>query len=111
MVLPENRLITTVFLILVGAFIACLAYIGWFWSALSLSTRISVATATLGVLGTLFLAVATFWTVHQNRRLIDGRMREREKPVAREELNEFIEPSIAIVESNINVIKGAEGLE
>lgn len=109
--LPENRPITAAFLILVGSFIACLAYIGWFWPVLDLSTRVSVATATLGVLGTLFLAVATFWTVHQNRRLIDERMREREKPIAREELNEFIEPSIAIVESNINAIKEAKGLE
>lgn len=38
-------------------------------------------------------------------------MRERQKPIAQEELDEFVEPSIAIVESNITAIEEAEELE
>ncbi|WP_276260595.1 hypothetical protein [Haloglomus litoreum] len=107
----RNRFITVILFTLVGAFILCLGYIGASWDALAQSTRISVATATLGVIGTLFLAVATFWSVSQNRRLIEERIREREKEVVREELNAFIEPSIAIVQSNINVVREAEARE
>jgi hypothetical protein len=107
----RNRLITAILLTLVGAFIVCLGYIGANWGTLAQSTRISVATATLGVLGTLFLAVATFWSVSQNRRLIDERIREREKPVVREELKAFVEPSIAIVQSNTKAVREAEARE
>jgi len=107
----EKRVIKILLLTLIGVFVICLAYIGWNWSILSQSTRISVATATLGVLGTLILAVATFWTVHQNRRLIEARMREREKPLAKEELDEFVEPAIRIVESNISTVEEDKSLE
>lgn len=109
--LPENSLISGALLSLIVLFIVCLGYISQLWSILSVSTRVSVATATLGVIGTLFLAVATFWTVHQNSRLIEERMREREKPIAKEELNEFIEPSITITASNAGAIDEAVGLE
>lgn len=65
--LPENKAITAAFLVLLAAFLSTLGFIGAKWPALSSYTRVSVAIAALSAIGTLFLAVATIWTVYQNR--------------------------------------------
>ncbi|WP_135825189.1 hypothetical protein [Halorussus ruber] len=69
------------------------------------SAEARVTLGALSGLGTLFLAAGTFLSLWQNEREVDDLRKEREKPIVVDELQNFVQPAIETIESDI------EGLE
>ncbi len=75
-----------------------LAYLSW---NLSTSRRAQILATVLGSLGTLLLAGATFYNVLQTNRSLEIREKEREKPLAEDELSHVIQPAIDALDVNL----------
>jgi len=87
--------------------IVVLGYLVFQWSNLTLSSRVTVAASLVGALGTLVLATATVWTALQNQILVDKRVKEAERPLVREELEELLIPYHEVVRNNIEAVEGS----
>jgi len=102
-------------LVFFGVFISILvivaSYLGLRWSALTLNSRVSVAASLVGALGTLVLATATVWTALQNQKLVDERVKEAERPLVREELEEVLLPYHEVVQNNIEAVTGSSVID
>lgn len=74
--------------------------------------NITDTTATLlirayGAMASVLLVVVTWFTMRQNKRLINERNKDREKPIQRDLLTEIIQPSIDIINENQkNLVNG-----
>ena len=86
-------------------------YLVFQWSNLPLSSRVTVAASLVGALGTLVLATATVWTALQNQILVDERVKEAERPLVREELEEILIPYHEVVRNNIEAIDGSSAID
>lgn len=75
------------------------------WSELGPSQRASVSANGVGAIGTLFLAVATLWTVLHSTRRMEKQERESEKPLARNEVVHLIQPAINSLRNNIDCLE------
>ena len=84
--------------------VAALYIIYSVWGTLEPQQHASIAVTGLGAVGTLFLAVVTFWTVLHNTRRMEERERESEKPLARNEAEHLIQPAIEALRHNISVL-------
>ena len=102
-------------LVFLGLFIFILiivsGYLVFQWSDLTLNSRVSVAASLVGALGTLVLATATVWTALQNQILVDERVKEAERPLVREELEEILIPYHEVVRNNIEAIEGSSVID
>lgn len=110
----RNR-IQYVLLAFLGLFIFILtvvaSYLIFQWSNLTLNSRVSVAASLVGALGTLVLATATIWTVLQNQILVDERVKEAERPLVRQELEEILIPYHEVVKNNIEAVEGSSVID
>ena len=105
----RNRIqyaLLTLFGLFVFILIVVAGYLVFQWSNLPLNSRVTVAASLVGALGTLMLATATVWTVLQNQILVDKRVKEAERPLVREELEELLIPYYEIVQNNIEAVNG-----
>lgn len=87
------------------------SYLIFQWSNLTLNSRVSVAASLVGALGTLVLATATIWTVLQNQILVDERVKEAERPLVREELEEILIPYHEVVRNNIEAVEDSSVID
>lgn len=110
----RNRIQYTL-LVFLGLFIFILVsvsgYLMFQWSNLTLNSRVSVAASLVGALGTLVLATATVWTALQNQVLVDERVKEAERPLIREELEEILIPYHEVVRNNIEAVEGSSVID
>ena len=86
-------------------------YLVFQWSNLTLSSRVTVAASLVGALGTLVLATATVWTALQNQILVDERVKEAERPLVREELENFLFPYHKVVRNNVEAVDGSFAID
>lgn len=87
------------------------SYLIFQWSNLTLNSRVSVAASLVGALGTLVLATATIWTVLQNQILVDERVKEAERPLVREELEEILIPYHEVVRNNMEAVEDSSVID
>ena len=87
------------------------SYLIFQWSNLTLNSRVSVAASLVWALGTLVLATATIWTVLQNQILVDERVKEAERPLVREELEEILIPYHEVVRNNIEAVEDSSVID
>ena len=104
-----------VLLTFLGLFIFILVgvsgYLVFQWSNLTLSSRVTVAASLVGALGTLVLATATVWTALQNQILVDERVKEAERPLVREELENVLIPYHKVLRNNIEAVDGSFAID
>lgn len=81
------------------------------WSNLTLTSRVTVAASLVGALGTLVLAIATVWTALQNQILVEERVKEAERPLVREELEDLLTPYHKVVRNNIEAVEGSSAID
>jgi hypothetical protein len=110
----KNR-IQYVLLAFLGLFISILVIVAGYlilqWSNLTLNSRVAVAASLVGALGTLVLATATVWTALQNQILVDERVKEAERSLVREELENLLIPYHEVVRNNIEAIDGSSAID
>lgn len=110
----RNR-IQYVLLAFLGLFISILVIVAGYlifqWSNLTLNSRVAVAASLVGALGTLVLATATVWTALQNQILVDERVKEAERPLVREELENLLIPYHEVVRNNIEAIDSSSAID
>jgi hypothetical protein len=57
------------------------------------------------------LATATVWTALQNQRLVNERVKEAERPLVREELENLLIPYHKVVRNNIEAVEGSSVID
>jgi hypothetical protein len=102
-------------LVFLGLFVSILiavsGYLGVQWSNLTLRSRVTVAASLVGALGTLVLATATVWTALQNQKLVNERVKEAERPLVTEELEDLLIPYCQVVRNNIAAVEGSSAID
>lgn len=78
----------------------------FFWSSITAGEKATVAIGGVGALGTATLALATFWTVRQNKITLKNLQKERRKPLILDMLSEVIDPIIESSQENKNMLRG-----
>lgn len=110
----RNRIQQSLFVFL-GLFIFILITVAGYltsqWSNLTLSSRVTVAASLVGALGTLVLATATVWTALQNQILVNERVKEVERPLVKEELEDLLIPYHKVVRNNIEAVEGSSAID
>lgn len=82
-------------------FIIVLIALFYLFPELSTANRALVLASSMGAIGTLALAIATFFNVLQTSRSLEYREKERTKPLVVDELTNIIQPAIDTLEANL----------
>lgn len=106
--LGERHLVIGAAGFICGIFVPLALFLGYLFPSLSAGTQALVVATTLGAIGTLALAVATFFNVYQSTRSLKLKEKETTKPLARDELANVIEPAINTLEANLDEIRDSE---
>jgi hypothetical protein len=94
--------------ILIAFYVFGVLAIGVFSWELPRGTQAVVFATVLGSVGTLLLAIATFTTVLQTSRQLNIREKERERPLAVDELSHIIQPALTALENNLEQLDNSE---
>ena len=79
--------------------------VAWFWDQVGPTQQAGLLISGMGVIGTLTLAFATFWTVRQNTRDLNEVKKEREKPLVIDEIRHVIQYAIDSLENDIEELE------
>lgn len=77
-------------------------------AGLSKSNQAVVLATLLSSVGTLLLALATFYNILQTNRTLELREKEQEKPLVKDELSYLIQPAITSLENNLREFKDSD---
>ena len=100
-----NRIVLAFSLIAVLAFILGIAILGLLSLDLPRGQQAQILATTIGALGTLLLALATFINIRQSNRRLELQEKDREKTLVLDELSNLICPAIEALERNLRDVR------
>lgn len=94
--------------VIIGLYLVTLPYLFYLWRGLSSTNQALVLASALGSLGTLALALATFVNISLTNEQLQLQTKERQKPLAVDELSYVIQPAIDALEDNLQKFDESE---